>query len=87
MRSGWRRWATTAAPKRVGRSAVEIEPRDGWAQHAVAHVMEMQSRQQDGIAWMRANPEAWTKESFLQVHNWWHLALFHFDLGEQRRGA
>ena len=68
--------------ERVGRSAVEIEPRDGWAQHAVAHVMEMQSRQQDGIAWMRANPDAWTKESFLQVHNWWHLALFHFDLGQ-----
>ena len=44
--------------------------------------MEMQSRQQDGIAWMRANPDAWTRESFLQVHNWWHLALFHFDLGE-----
>lgn len=65
-----------------GRQAIEIEPRDGWAQHAVAHVMEMQSRQCDGIAWMRANPEAWTKESFLQVHNWWHLALFHYDLGE-----
>ncbi|TPJ82558.1 tetratricopeptide repeat protein [Mesorhizobium sp. B2-6-2] len=65
-----------------GRQAVEIEPRDGWAQHAVAHVMEMQSRQRDGIAWMRANPEAWTKESFLQIHNWWHLALFHYDLGE-----
>jgi hypothetical protein len=44
--------------------------------------MEMQSRQMDGIAWMRANPEAWTNESFLQVHNWWHLALFHYDLGE-----
>lgn len=68
--------------EKLGRMAVEIEPRDGWAQHAVAHVMEMQSRQRDGIAWMRANPEAWTKESFLQVHNWWHLALFHYDLGE-----
>jgi tetratricopeptide (TPR) repeat protein len=68
--------------EKLGRSAVEIEPRDGWAQHAVAHVMEMQSRQRDGIAWMRANPEAWTRESFLQVHNWWHLALFHYDLGE-----
>jgi hypothetical protein len=68
--------------EKLGRAAVEIEPRDGWAQHAVAHVMEMQSRQRDGIAWMRANPEAWTKESFLQVHNWWHLALFHYDLGE-----
>lgn len=71
-----------ARAERLGRQAVDIEPRDGWAQHAVAHVMEMQSRQRDGIAWMRANPEAWTKESFLQVHNWWHLALFHYDLGE-----
>ena len=71
-----------ARAEMLGRSAVEIEPRDGWAQHAVAHVMEMQSRQKDGIAWMRGNPEAWTKESFLQVHNWWHLALFHYDLGE-----
>lgn len=68
--------------EKLGRTAVEIEPRDGWAQHAVAHVMEMQSRQKDGIAWMRADPEAWTRESFLKVHNWWHLALFHYDLGE-----
>lgn len=71
-----------AQAERLGRTAVDLEPRDGWAQHAVAHVMEMQSRQMDGIAWMRANPDAWTKESFLKVHNWWHLALFHFDLGE-----
>jgi tetratricopeptide (TPR) repeat protein len=66
----------------AGRRAVEIEPRDGWAQHAVAHVMEMQSRQKDGIRWMREESDAWTKESFLQIHNWWHLALFHYDLGE-----
>lgn len=68
--------------ERFGRAAIELEPRDGWAQHAVAHVMEMQSRQRDGIAWMHANKEGWTRESFLQVHNWWHLALFHYDLGE-----
>lgn len=68
--------------EQFGRAAVELEPRDGWAQHAVAHVMEMQSRQRDGIAWMHANKEGWTRESFLQVHNWWHLALFHYDLGE-----
>ena len=71
-----------ARAEKLGRAAVDLEPRDGWAQHAVAHVMEMQSRQSDGIAWMRANPEAWTKESFLKVHNWWHLALSHYDLGE-----
>jgi hypothetical protein len=66
----------------AGRRAVELEPRDGWAQHAVAHVLEMQGRQHDGIAWMRANPEAWSRDSFFAVHNWWHLALYHLDLGE-----
>jgi hypothetical protein len=71
-----------ARAEAAGRRATEIEPRDGWAQHAVAHVMEMQSRQREGIAWMRTNPENWSNESFLQVHNWWHLALFHYDLGE-----
>jgi hypothetical protein len=44
--------------------------------------MEMQGRQRDGIAWMRANPDAWSRESFFAVHNWWHVALFHLDLGE-----
>jgi tetratricopeptide (TPR) repeat protein len=66
----------------AGKRGVELEPRDGWSQHAVAHVMEMQSRQKDGIAWMCADPDAWTQDSFFQVHNWWHLALFHYDLGE-----
>jgi hypothetical protein len=65
-----------------GRRSVELEPRDGWGQHAVAHVMEMQGRQRDGIAWMRADPDAWSRESFFAVHNWWHLALYHLDLGE-----
>jgi tetratricopeptide (TPR) repeat protein len=68
--------------EKLGRRAIEFEPRDGWAQHAVAHVMEMQCRQRDGIAWMRHNTEDWAGDSFLQVHNWWHLALFHYELGE-----
>jgi hypothetical protein len=65
-----------------GRTSVEIEPRDGWGQHAVAHVMEMQQRRRDGIAWMRADPDAWSRESFFAVHNWWHVALFHLGLDE-----
>jgi hypothetical protein len=71
-----------ARAEATGRRAVEIEPRNGWAQHAVAHVMEMEGRQRDGIAWMCANPEAWSHESFFAVHNWWHVALFHLDLDE-----
>jgi len=66
----------------AGRRAVGLEPRDGWAQHAVAHVLEMQGRTGEGIAWMRGNPDAWSRDSFFAVHNWWHLALYHLERGE-----
>jgi hypothetical protein len=65
-----------------GRASVALEPRDAWGQHAVAHVLEMQGRRRDGVAWMRANPAAWSDGNFLAVHNWWHLALFHLGLDE-----
>ncbi|MES2563918.1 MAG: tetratricopeptide repeat protein [Pseudomonadota bacterium] len=65
-----------------GRASVALEPRDCWGQHAVAHVMEMQRRRRDGIAWMRENLQGWSHDSFLAVHNWWHLALIHLALDE-----
>jgi len=71
-----------AAAESTGRRAVETQPRDSWAQHAVAHVLEMQGRQRDGIAWMRTEPRAWAEESFFAAHNWWHVALYHLDLNE-----
>jgi len=71
-----------AAAERAGRRAVEIEFRDAWAQHAVAHVMEMQCRPREGIAWMQKNAEGWSRDSFFAVHNWWHVALYHLELGE-----
>ncbi|MGH8501361.1 MAG: tetratricopeptide repeat protein [Gammaproteobacteria bacterium] len=74
--------ADYARAEAQGRLSVELEPRDGWGQHAVAHVMEMQGRRREGIAWMRANPDAWSRDNFFAVHNWWHLALFHLGLDE-----
>jgi hypothetical protein len=65
-----------------GRMSVELEPRDTWGKHSVAHVMEMQGRRRDGIAWMRTDAEAWSRDSFFAVHNWWHTALFHLGLDE-----
>jgi len=79
---GFEETADYVRAEAIGRRAIDLQPRNGWAQHAVAHVMEMQSRQHDGIRWMRDNEANWAKENFLQVHNWWHLAVFHYDLGE-----
>ncbi len=68
--------------ERQGRLSVELEPRDCWGQHAVAHVMEMTGRPHDGIAWMRGNLAGWSRDSALAVHNWWHLALYHLELDQ-----
>ncbi len=69
-----------ARAESVGRRAVELERRDGWGWHAVAHVYEMQNRRRDGIDWLGANSASWSEESFFAIHNWWHLALFHLGL-------
>jgi hypothetical protein len=66
----------------LGRRCVAIQPLDGWGQHAVAHVLEMQGRRTEGIEWMRGNVSTWSENSFFAVHNWWHLALYHLDLDQ-----
>lgn len=71
-----------AAAERTGRAAVELDARDAWAVHAVAHVMEMEGRSADGIAWLTETQPGWVPENFFATHNWWHLALFHLDRGE-----
>lgn len=67
-----------------GRAAVEIEPRDSWAWHAVAHVHEMRNAPRDGIEWLSPHRATWSRGSFLATHNTWHLALFELELGEEQ---
>ena len=69
-----------AAAEAQGRRAVELQPRDSWAWHAVAHVHEMHNAPRDGIAWLEPTRGTWSAGSFLATHNTWHLALFHLEL-------
>lgn len=70
----------------VGRHALELEPDDCWAHHAVTHVMEMQARQEEGIAWMESRRRQWAQDdNGFAFHNWWHTALYHLDLGRVDR--
>ncbi|RKT43002.1 tetratricopeptide repeat protein [Thiocapsa rosea] len=71
-----------ARAEAAGRRAVELERHDAWAWHAVAHVMEMQGRTTEGIAWLRSDSDAWSVDNFFAVHIWWHLALYHLEMGE-----
>ncbi len=72
-----------ARAEAVARRAVAMQPLDCWAHHAVAHVMEMQGRPEDGIGWMIAREPYWSgDDNFFRVHNWWHRALYHLELGQ-----
>jgi tetratricopeptide (TPR) repeat protein len=66
----------------TGRRAIELNPKDTWAVHAVAHVLEMEGRTIEGIGWLGDLKEHWTPATGLAVHQWWHFALY---LIERRR--
>jgi len=66
----------------AGRAAVALDPADLWATHAVAHIMEMQDRHDEGIAWLGELERHWAGANNLLHHLWWHRALFHLERRE-----
>lgn len=65
-----------------GRAAIEIDPGDIWGTHAVAHIMEMQGRHAEGVAWLDELERHWDGGNNLLHHLWWHRALFHLERRE-----
>ena len=62
-----------------GREAVALNKQDGWAVHAVTHVMEMQGRAEEGANYLAGSAEAWAPNSLFAFHLWWHEALFKIE--------
>jgi tetratricopeptide (TPR) repeat protein len=65
--------------EKTGRRALALQPKDAWAVHAVTHVMEMQGRIDEGIAWLESREADWAPDNGFAFHNYWHLALFYLD--------
>ncbi|WNJ88857.1 tetratricopeptide repeat protein [Bosea sp. 685] len=70
-----------AEAERTGRRAVALSPRDAWGRHAVAHVLEMTGRANEGVAWL-GDGRNWAHANNLRFHIVWHLALFRLERGE-----
>jgi tetratricopeptide (TPR) repeat protein len=66
----------------AGRAAIEIDPADLWGTHAVAHVLEMQGRRSEGIAWLKGLERHWNGAANLVHHLWWHRSMYHLELGD-----
>lgn len=65
-----------------GRRAIEVDPGDLWAAHAVAHVLEMQGRRGEGIDWLKRLEPNWAGAGNLKHHLYWHRAMFHLERRE-----
>ncbi|HKU45647.1 MAG TPA: tetratricopeptide repeat protein, partial [Burkholderiales bacterium] len=66
-----------AAAERMGRRAVELDPTEVWGAHSVAHVLEMQRRPGEGIAWLASLEPHWAGKGLFVHHLQWHRAMFH----------
>lgn len=69
----------------LGRQAVDLNPTDIWAAHAVAHVAEMEGRLSDGLTWIGNTAGEWRECSSFARHLRWHEGLYHLDLERHER--
>ncbi|KNG93165.1 hypothetical protein ATO11_14360 [Pseudaestuariivita atlantica] len=68
--------------ERYGRAAVARNRQDAWSVHAVAHVLEMTERHEDGIAWVAELEDGWSTTNNFRFHLYWHKCLYHLERGE-----
>ena len=65
-----------------GFTALERDPRDVWALHAVIHTFEMEGLVEEGLRVLDERRADWAAGNVFVVHNSWHEALYLLDLGE-----
>src|SRR5215813_3091813 len=63
----------------TARRALALDPGHPGAIHVIAHVMEMQGRDREGLEFLAKSESAWKDTTGISVHLAWHRALFHLD--------
>jgi len=65
-----------------GLRALELDPWDARAHHALTHVYEMTGDAAVGMRWMDERRVYWAADTVAATHLWWHWGLFHLARGE-----
>ncbi len=66
----------------AGRLSVELASHSIWGAHAVAHVLLMQGRHDEGVDWLQGLQGNWQHTNQMKFHLWWHQCLFHLERRE-----
>jgi tetratricopeptide (TPR) repeat protein len=70
------------AAERAARRALELDPENYFAAHALAHVLEMTGRRDDALRWFAEHERHWGEANNMLHHLWWHRMLFHLGEGD-----
>ena len=74
-----------AQAEKFGREGMEANENDLWSLHAVAHVLEMQCRHDEGRDLLNYPFGTWADRTPFKDHLWWHSALFALEQGDTER--
>jgi hypothetical protein len=65
--------------EKMARRVLALDPQHPGAIHVVVHVMEMQGRAREGLAFLAQTEAAWVEGTGFSVHLAWHRALLQLD--------
>ncbi|XP_052762658.1 tetratricopeptide repeat protein 38-like [Mya arenaria] len=68
--------------EKIASKGLELNPRDAWSTHSMAHVLEMMGRQDEGMKFMSGTEKDWQTCGMLSCHNYWHWALILIEKGD-----
>ena len=68
--------------RRAALASHELNPRDAWASHTLAHYYEYRADPHAGIDFLRRTEHDWSGSNMIAAHNYWHLALYHVERDE-----
>ena len=68
--------------ERWARQALDVEPGDAWARHALMHVFESEGRHDEALELLHDTRGDWRQRTLFANHLWWHYALRMLGNGE-----
>jgi hypothetical protein len=71
--------------ERVGRTALDADPLDLWARHALVHVFESTENSAAFFALLDPSTPVWERQESLALHMWWHIGVRCLQNGDVRR--